>query len=740
MKGIGFFTFLLIGLCACQQPTSEENALLSYVDPFIGTGAHGHTFPGAATPYGGVQLSPDTHLLGWEASSGYHYEDSIIYGFSHTHLSGTGIGDLGDILILPYAGATHDSLKAYFRKEKEQASPGYYAVAFDNFPVKAELTASSRVGVHRYSFEGKTPKIMVDLGHILQANWGHKSMEGSLEVLDSHTLRGSRVSSGWAYEHSVFFYAQFSEPFEVESVTQEGRTFAEAPYEGNAIKAFLTFHTESPILIKVGISSVDEEGAKQNLEKEVPHWDFEKVLHETEKAWQKELEKVEVVSSDPQQLTTFYTALYHTLLAPILHQDVDGRYRGMDKKIYQAKEGYTNYTVFSLWDTFRAWGPLMSLIDRERMASWLEGLLQKAKEGGVLPKWPLASNYTGTMVGYPSAALYADAIEKGIGDFARPEVLEALVFASQFDPQFTLPEPRGAGVKSKHLHFIEELGYVPADSLSGSVSYGLECSYYDWCIAQIAQKIGNDSLAARYTERAQYYRNYFNPHSRFMEGKLSGNRWKEGFSPFQSDFNGDFIEGNSWQWSWFVPHDIPGFITLQGGKEQMTQLLDSLFSASGELEGEHIPGDLTGLIGQYAHGNEPSHHVAYLYAHLDQAHQTQEQVSFILNEFYTDKPDGIIGNEDCGQMSAWYVLSALGIYQVCPGDPTFTLGRPWFEQATLHLENGKEFTILAQNLSPENRYVHAVSLNGQAIDKPFISYFDLMNGGELIFDMSSTPQ
>ena len=723
---------LLFNRCRYQEETPFDP--LSYVDPFIGTGAHGHTFPGSVVPYGSVQLSPDTHLMGWEASSGYHYDDSLIYGFSHTHLSGTGIGDLGDVLILPYTGAAHDSLAARFDKENEVASPGYYRVSFENYPVKAELTATARVGVHRYTFNGNDRQVMIDLGHVLQANWGHRSTGGTLQILDNKTIHGEKLSTGWAYDHRVFFHIEFSHPFEVIKVTNGKEQLDGAMSNGTNIIAFLKFDTTDPIIIKTGISSVDKEGAKRNLYEEMPHWDFEKVKKEAEWLWRQELGKIKVFTDDTNKLVNFYTAMYHAMIAPMIHQDVDGRYRGMDKQIHEAKPGFVNYTVFSLWDTFRSWGPLMTIIDSERMADWLGSLLQKAREGGVLPKWPLASNYTGTMVGYPAAALIADAIEKEIGSFDRQEALDALIFASQYHPDFKLVEPRGSGVMPKHLHFIAELGYVPADSLSGSVSYGLECAYYDWCISRVAKSSGRDSIADLYSLRSLNYRNYFNPASGFMEGKLSGERWKDDFSPFQSDFNGDFIEGNSWQWTWFVPHDVAGFIDLFGSPQNVESRLDSLFLASQVMEGEHIPGDLTGLIGQYAHGNEPSHHVTYLYNYLGKPEKTSEKVNHVLNELYSPTPDGISGNEDCGQMSAWYILSSLGIYQVCPGDPTFTLTPPLFDKASIYLENGKTFSITAENRSDIKPNHTRITLNGEELATPFITYREIMKGGVLKFE------
>lgn len=741
-----FLILLLPFLFAsCQQqsqaPTTSLDPL-SHVDPFIGTGFHGHTFPGATTPFGMVQLSPDTRLPGWDASSGYHYSDSTIYGFSHTHLSGTGIGDMGDILFLPFTGAPGDTLLATFEKQSERASPGYYQVYLQNYEVEAELTATPRTGFHRYEFFAAEPSVLIDLGHILQANWGHRSLAAEIELVDDHTIRGKRISSGWAHDHPVYFYAEFSQPFALTAFRKsEEQTATRA--SGKDLQAILTFPNlpEGELLVKVGISSVDEDGARRNLEVENPAWDFNAVRAAAEDQWRNALSKIEIQTPEADVLTNFYTALYHSMIVPMVAQDVDGRYRGMDKQIHQAEAGYTNYTVFSLWDTFRAFHPLMTILDEERTNAWVKSLLRKYQEGGVLPKWPLAANYTGTMVGYPAVSVIADAMVKGIGDFDRDLALEAAVFSSEYHPEVIerLPEPRARELMPKHLDFIARNRFIPADSIQYSVSYGLECAYYDWCIAQMAAQQGADKIENTYRERAKYYQLYFDDQTGFMRGKLANGDWREPFSPRYSDHEmGAFVEGNAWQWSWFVPHDPKGLIELMGGRAAFVAKLDSLFTVSSEIEGERASADITGLIGQYAHGNEPSHHVIYFYNYAGQPRKAQERLDQVLRDLYAPSPAGISGNEDCGQMSAWYVLNALGFYQVAPGDPTYAVGRPLIDQATIRLPDGGTFRIEVENNSPENKYVQRMEINGRALEEPFFTHDELRDGGVLRIWMGET--
>ncbi len=739
---------LFLVLCFCQCGTEDKNEApigvdpISFVDPFIGTGFHGHTFPGPTLPYGMVQLSPDTRLPGWDASSGYHYSDSTIYGFSHTHLSGTGIGDMGDVLFLPYTGDETTPLIASFAKETEVASAGYYAVDLANYGVKAELTVTQRTGMHRYTYPTSVEqKLSIDLGHILQANWGHKSLEGEIEVIDNKTLRGRRTSSGWAHNHPVFFYAEFSTPFEVIQAKEGDQLIAVTSLSAKELQVSLRFpdNDQEEVLVKVGISSVSEAGAQANLETENPNWDFDATHTKATQEWRNALSRIMVQSTDEKVLKNFYTALYHSMLAPMVAQDVDGQYRGMDKQIHQATQGFTNYTVFSLWDTFRALHPLTSIIDQKRTGEWVAALLQKYEEGGVLPKWPLASNYTGTMIGYPAASMIADALLKGVGNIDVEKALEATVYSSEYHPETIaeIPEPRASRLMPKHLDYISKMKYIPADSVELSVSYGLECAYYDFCISRIALAAGDQDLAEKYARRSLYYKEYFDENWGFMRGKLANGAWQEPFNPKYSDHeNSPYVEGNAWQWSWFVPHDIDGFIDLMGGKEAFSMKLDSLFSISSVIEGKNASADITGLIGQYAHGNEPSHHVIHFYNYLGQPHKTQEKIDEVLQTLYLPTPAGISGNEDCGAMSAWYVMNALGFYQVCPGKLEYSIGRPMIDRATIQLENGNTFEISVENNAPTHLYVAEVSLNGKPLDQPFFDHESLMEGGLLRFKMT----
>ncbi|MEM7369807.1 MAG: GH92 family glycosyl hydrolase [Bacteroidota bacterium] len=744
LKPFAFLSICCI-LLSCH-PEFRENGFdpIPFVDPFIGTGFHGHTFPGATTPFGMVQLSPDTRLPGWDASSGYHNSDSTIYGFSHTHLSGTGIGDMGDVLVLPFTGENADLPIGSFDKSSEQASPASYQVVLKNFDIQAELTATTRVGIHRYTFpEGESAKLMIDLGHILQANWGHRSTAGKLDILDTHRIQGERFSSGWAHDHRIYFYAEFSAPFIVESLQQKDSVLGTKQARGDSLRVFLTFPKldQHQLILKVGISPVSMEGARKNMLAEASGWDFDLIRTESKNLWREKLSQIQITTQDASVKRNFYTALYHSMMAPMISQDVDGKYRGMDKQIHQSPDGSSNYTVFSLWDTFRALHPLMSILDPDLTSVWIRSLLQKYKEGGMLPKWPLASNYTGTMVGYPSTALIADALSKGIDDFDTELALEAAVFSSQYHPEIaaSLPEPRASRVMPKHLDYINRMEFVPVDSIDASVSYGLECAYYDWCIAQIAKHEQEESLVQQYSKRATFYQHYFDPEFGLMRGKLANGSWREPFSPRFSDHElGDFVEGNSWQWSWFVPHDIPTFMSMMGGKEAFAIQLDSLFSTSSELEGERASSDITGLIGQYAHGNEPSHHIAHLYNHAGHPHKAQERLDQILQEFYLPEPAGIIGNEDCGQMSAWYVMNALGFYQVCPGEPTYSIGRPMIDQASIRLPGGGMFQIQVINNHLDHVYVDQMLLNGEVLEEPFFPHSAIQDGGVLEIYMSDS--
>lgn len=756
--------YLLLILSGCSRGSSDDYTttgrsatdlpdLLQYVDPFIGTGFHGHTFPGPSQPYGMVQLSPDTRLNGWDASSGYHYSDSTIYGFSHTHLSGTGIGDMGDILLLPFTGPVkeragrEDLPLALFSHDREQASPGYYSVEFDNFEVAAELTASERVGMHRYSYgKGSEKRLLVDIGHILQRSWGHENVYNQLEVVDNRTIRGLKHSTGWSHDHKTYFHIEFSSPFSVELVVTDGKTADRGnKHAGKDVWAILNFDELSDgesLLAKVAISPTDEEGARMNLISEIPHWDFKKIRSEAESAWRKALGKIRIEAIQKDQYIIFYTALYHTMMAPSLYQDADGRYRGMDGRIHQADPGTINYTAYSMWDTFRALHPLMTLIDENRTSRWVNNLLMKYRQGGFLPKWPLAANYTGTMIAYPAVAVLADALCKEIPGIDRELALEAALLSASWQPEMTVSStnPRKQRLMPRHNYYVNLDQHIPADQVSGSVSYGLEMAYYDWCISRMAERCGKDTLASHFLERSRNYAEYFDASVLFMRGRNSDGSWITPFNPRHSDHESSpYIEGNAWQWSWFVPHDVDGLMELLGGQEQFLVRLDSLFHTSSQIEGENASGDITGLIGQYAHGNEPSHHTAYLYTYAGEPWKTQEMVDSILHSFYTTEPDGIIGNEDCGQMSAWYILSSIGFYQLAPGNPVWTIGRPLFKKVEIELEPGRTFTVLTRNNSRVNRYIQEVRLNGKIRTDLFLQHHEIMQGGTLEITMGEEP-
>ena len=522
-----------------QKSTKTQIDTLSYVDPFIGTGFHGHTFPGAVLPHGMVQLSPDTRLNGWDASSGYHYSDSTIYGFSHTHLSGTGIGDMGDILVLPFTGNSQEKPLATFKKSNEHAEVGLYSVKFDNYDVKAQLTATERAGFHQYDFDGEAAKkVLLDIGHILQRTWSHDNVINALEIVNDSTLRGLKQSQGWAYDHKVYFHATFSNPFVVDKIMADSISVNSVltKHKGKNIHAVLEFPSlkkDEPLLLKVGISAVDTEGAEKNLQAEIPGWDFISVVSDAKEKWKNELGRIKVETNNKEVLTTFYTALYHSMIAPMLYQDVDGRYRGIDKNIYQAKPGEVNYTVYSLWDTFRALHPLMTIIDEPKSIAYVNNLLLKYEQGGLLPKWPLASNYTGTMVGYPAVANIVDAMAKNLSDIDPQLALKASITSGSYLPELISDkdEPRKKRVMSEHNKYINEGSHIPSDEISGSISYGLENAYYDWCISQIASFANNDSIAKQFQQRALAYRQYFDVETGFMRGKNADGTWRKPFNP-----------------------------------------------------------------------------------------------------------------------------------------------------------------------------------------------------------------
>ncbi len=750
--------------------TAQTKDFAKWVNPFIGTGGHGHTFPGATMPFGMVQLSPDTRIDNWDGSSGYHYSDDTIYGFSHTHLSGTGIPDGCDILIqptvshIPIAASTSDREGLKFSHANERAEPGFYSVRLDN-GILAEMTATNRVGLHRYTFpRGSHAWLELDL------KWRDKLLASEIRLVNNNQrIEGVRKSRSWANNQAVYFVIDFSKRITgAWSPSTDRGDFKDK-------RAFFRFPSDDvgrdsgePILVKVAISYVSIEGARKNLEAELPGWDFEKVRADAKAAWNKELSKIEVSGGTADQTTNFYTALYHTMVQPNVFNDVDGKYRGHDGKVHQlpadlnrrdaesqrdqrskiedqrSDKQSEHYTVFSLWDTFRAAHPLYTIIDQKRTVDFINTFIRQYEQGGRLPVWELWGEETDTMIGYHAVSVIADAMAKGIKGFDYEKAYKAAKHSAELD-HFGL-----AGYKKR--------GYISMEDENESVSRTLEYAYNDWCIAQMAAilatklegeimrtglETGRNEKAIRdylqdyntFRNRARSFENLFDPKTGFFRPKKNGG-FVEPFAPNEVTFG--FTEGNSWQYSFFVPHDVTRLEELMGGRAKFAAKLDELLTTNQKLAGRE-QADLTGLIGQYAHGNEPSHHIAYLYNYVGQPWKTQKYVRKIMDEFYRNDPDGLIGNEDCGQMSAWYILSASGFYPVAPGDGVYAFGTPLFPEMTYRLENGKTFTIRAKNVSATNSYILNAKLNGLPYKKAYLTHSDLMKGGVLEFAMIDTP-
>jgi predicted alpha-1,2-mannosidase len=716
--------FPAIALCFAFITTAQD--VLKYVNPFIGTDAHGHTYPGAVYPFGMVQLSPDTRKEGWDGCSGYHYSDNIIYGFSHTHLSGTGVSDYADILLKPFSGVslfkkqnfTDDKqFVSEFSHKKETASPGYYSVMLEPDNIFAELTATARCGVHRYTFQNEkdSPMFFIDL------TWRDVVLDSYIELTEKHEIVGYRHSAAWAQNQRLFFVIQFSEPIEEFVIVENNQMTDKQSLRGTNIKALVKFSGQKKqITVKVGISATGVEGARKNLTEEAGNISFDEARALAEQAWQKELSKISVQDDDDNKKTVFYTSLYHCMIVPNLYNDVDGRYLGRDFQIHETTD-FDYYTVFSLWDTYRAYHPLMTIIDRKRTGDFVMTMLKQYEQGGLLPVWEFASNETWCMIGYHSVPVIADAILKNIGNIDRELALQAMTKSATRD--------------HFGLKYYRTYGYIPADLESESISKTLEYSYDDWCIAMIGKQMGDLDVYKSYIRRAQFYKNIFDTETGFFRPKMNGNKIKP-FDPKEVNFH--FTEANAWQYSMYVPQDIEGFKILLGGDDALCKKLDEMFTTDSKTTGRE-QADITGLIGQYAHGNEPSHHMAYLYSYCGKPYKTQEMANRIMNEFYTHLPDGLCGNEDCGQMSAWYVLSSLGFYPVNPADGIFVFGSPQFGRAVIHLENGKQFILITENQSESNFYIDKTTFNGQPYAKTYITYNDIMNGGELVFTMSSNP-
>jgi predicted alpha-1,2-mannosidase len=709
-----------------SYPTPNRDPI-KYVNPFIGTGGHGHTYPGATAPFGMVQLSPDTRIsmLDWDGCSGYHYSDSLIYGFSHTHLSGTGVADYCDILFMPFTDGTRLEPSEYaspFLKKKEKAEAGYYSVFLERDRIQCELTATERTGLHRYTFPQNREKgsILLDLRHRDEVLDAHVTNVGPQEIA------GYRISKSWAKEQHIYFVARFSKPV-ASSVLLD---MAKSPREANpavtskaVVGLFEFFNDSEPLVVAVGLSGTSIEGARKNLDAECPHFDFNKIKAETQAKWSKQLSKIEIEGGTEAQKTIFYTALYHTMCVPNLWNDVDGKYRGHDNQLHRS-DGDT-YTVFSLWDTYRACKPLYTIIEPARVNRFVQSFLQQYQHSGLLPVWELAANETDCMIGNHAIPVIADAWAKGIRGFDGKLALEAMI-------KSTNPP---AGKDRYGLRSYRDLGFVSSDREPESVSKTLEYAYDDWCISQMARQLGDSETAVEYGRRAQSYKNLFDPDSRFFRAR-KGASWYSPFDPYEVNFN--YTEANAWQYRYAAPQDVSGMISLFGGHDAFANSLDELFSASTKTTGRE-QADITGLIGQYVHGNEPSHHIAYLYNYVGQPWKTQQRVRQIMDSMYSNQPDGLSGNEDCGQMSAWLVFSAMGFYPVSPGEPTYAIGTPWFEKISLKQDNGKTFTVRAPKTSSSHFYVKKMSLNGKERPQAWITHDMITEGSTLDLEMTNKP-
>ena len=758
-KVSGIIISTLISISSFSQDNIDN--YIQYVNPFIGTQKMGHTYPGATVPFGMVQLSPDTDTIPYEDNgeynrkvyeycAGYQYDDPTIVGFSHTHFSGTGHSDLGDILIMPTTGPLQvnpgtetepgKGYRSRFSHEREDAEPNYYSVDLLDYDIRAELTTSTRVGFHKYTFpSNEEAHIILDMIHGIY-NYEAKNVWTFIRVENDTLVTGYRQTSGWARTRTVYFAISFSKAFKSYGHEKKDNHVYKGFYKkfnekenfpemaGRQLRAYFNFDIEKgeQLKIKVALSPVSTEGALNNMLTEVPHWDFEKVKRDGQDFWNRELAKIEAETLSPEDKTVFYTAMYHTLLSPITYMDTDRRYRGIDQNIHRAGN-FTNYTIFSLWDTYRALHPLFNLVQPSRSRDMVESMLAHYEQSvhPMLPVWSHYANENWCMIGYHSVSVIADAVVKGVWAAGIDRALDACVQTASYG-------------KYDGLEYYMDMGYVPEDKNNYSVSKTLEYAYDDWCIEQIADKAGNKKVADMFAERASSYRNLFNPASGFMHPRLSDGSFREEFDPLDTYGQG-FIEGNAWNYGLYVPHAIPEMIEMMGGKSAFATMLDSLFEM--ELGDEHIEKneDITrdGIIGMYVHGNEPGHHIPYLYNRTGMPWKTQERVRMIMDRMYTNETNGLCGNDDCGQMSAWYIFSALGFYPVCPGSDRYELGSPLVKEAAIKLDNGKIFKVKTVNQSDSNIYVDKVSLNGKNLDRLYITHPEILRGGELVFYMKA---
>ena len=724
-------SLLILAACSPKQETTVSTEYAQYVNPLIGTDFTGNTYPGAQVPFGSIQLSPDNGLPGWNRISGYYYPDSTIAGFSHTHLSGTGAGDLYDIMFMPVTRPYKEAepplgIHSSFSHNDEFASAGYYRVLLKDYNINVELTATERCGIQRYTFPKAESSIFLNLKKAM--NWDF-TLDSYIEVVDSCTIRGYRISQGWSPEQHVYFQTRFSRPFDDYQIDKTDITTKEKGKIGTAYIARFDFNTQKDeeILVTTALSGVSMEGAALNLQTEAPKDDFDYYYAQAVSNWNTQLGKIKIEGGSTDDQTVFYTALYHSMLAPTIYSDVDGSYMGADRKIHKA-EGWTNYSTFSLWDTFRASHPLFTYTQPERANEMIKGFLEFYKQSGALPLWNLYGWETNMMIGYHAVPVIVDAYLKGVGDFDPELALEACVASANRDDYHGIGE-------------YKSMGYVPAYSdpklwKSWSMSKTLEYAYDDYCIARMAEKMGKADIAQEFYKRSENYRNVFNPASSFMQPRDEKGNFAKDFKA--ETYTEDICESNGWQYFWSVQHNIDDLIRLVGGEERFAQRLDSMFTYTPASD-EELPIFSTGMIGQYAHGNEPSHHVIYLYNKVKQPWKTQQYAAKVMHELYTNEPGGLCGNEDCGQMSAWYVFSAMGFYPVDPISGQYEIGTPMFPRVELKLANGKTFTVSAPAVSRENIYIQSVKVNGEPYKKSYLTHDLIMSGATVEFEMGAAP-
>lgn len=718
---------LCMGLACTPAPQEKvEEDLIGYTNPMIGTDFTGNTYPGAQVPFGMVQLSPDNGLPGWDRISGYYYPDSTIAGFSHTHLSGTGAGDLYDISFMPVTnpyktGAEPLGIYSSFSHNDESASAGYYRVLLKDYNINVELTATERCGIQRYTFPEAESSIFLNLKKAM--NWDFTA-DSHIEIVDSCTIRGYRHSWGWSPKQYIYFQTRFSRPFDAFQLDTTAITTKDKGRIGTAAIARFDFKTKQneEILVTTALSGTSMEAAARNLEAEAPKDDFDFYMKQAQENWTKELAKIEVTSDDADKKTIFYTAMYHAMLAPTIYSDVDGSYFGPDGQVHQA-EGWTNYSTFSLWDTYRASHPLFTYLQPERVSDMIQCFLHFYEQHGALPLWNLYGWETDMMIGYHAVPVIVDAYLKGIGDFDPVKALEACVTTANRDDY-------------RSIGFYKEKGYVASDHENWSMSKTMEYAYDDYCIARMAEAMGEKEIADEFYRRSQNYRNVFNPETSFMQPRDSKGNFILNYDP--EAYIEDICESNGWQYYWSVAHDIDGLIELTGGEARFAERLDSMFTYE-TADKSKLPIFSTGMIGQYAHGNEPGHHVIYLYNRVKQPWKTQQYAAQVMHTLYKNMPDGICGNEDCGQMSSWYVFSAMGFYPVDPISGQYEIGSPIFPEVKMYLANGKTFVVRAENVSDENIYIQSVTVNGQPYNKSYITHEMIMQGDTIHFVMGNKP-